>query len=309
MMKKICIFLIIAHSLFGQAPSFIGPKDLGIVDSNYIDEASGLVASHKNYGILWTHNDDTDEKRIFAINSEAKIVAIYYLKIDKWNDIEDIALSKDINDENYYIFIGDIGNNNGKKKIRRIIKLKEPKVSYNQNMIIDTISEFDIIEFEFPDNDYDSEAFFVDPLSNDIYIITKRLKNEKIFKIKYPQNFNKKNEIHFITNLPYGYEGFQGSGVTAADISFDGKEILIKTYSKVFYYRKNDNLSLDQVFKNDTQTVKYNFEPQGEAIAWEPNARGYYTLSELSPFNIPAHLYFYEKNKTSVKKKIKKKLK
>lgn len=131
MLKKIFIVLLYINTLFGQTPGFSQPIDLGIVDQKDINEASGLASSYQNYGILWTHNDNTNDKRLFAINTEAKIVAIYYIKTDKWYDVEDIAISKDLNDGNYYIYIGDIGDNKGERKIRRIIKLKEPKVNYN----------------------------------------------------------------------------------------------------------------------------------------------------------------------------------
>jgi len=124
--------------------------------------------------------------------------------------------------------------------------------------------------------------------------------------MKYPQSFTNKNNLQYITELPFGYEGFNGSGVTAADISSDGQEILIKNYSKVYYFKKHINQTLEQSLKNDTQTVNYIIEPQGEAITWETQARGYYTLSEVGPFNIPPHLYYYQRSGTSVKKKLKK---
>ena len=42
----------------------------------------------------------------------------------------------------------------------------------------------------------------------------------------------------------------------------------------------------------DPIIVPYIEEPQGEAVAWAPDARGYYTVSE-EPGGTPARLYFY----------------
>ena len=40
--------------------------------------------------------------------------------------------------------------------------------------------------------------------------------------------------------------------------------------------------------------IEYTPEVQGEAICWEPNKHGYFTVSE-EKFNNPASLFFYPK--------------
>ena len=44
------------------------------MESSEINEASGLIVSKKNDGILYTHNDSGDKGRIFAVTVEGKLV-------------------------------------------------------------------------------------------------------------------------------------------------------------------------------------------------------------------------------------------
>ncbi len=309
-LKKIALLSLVAlifisHTieLFSQSNNFEGPVDLGIVDDSIINEASGIAASRKNKNILWVHNDDSPEARVFAINTSAKIVAIYVLNIKNGRDWEDIAIGPGPEDNFDYIYFGDIGDNLKQFKTKDIYRFKEPYVSEDQKQKIDTIREYDKITFKFPDKIYDSEALMIDPQTKDLYVITKRLDNEKVYKIEYPQSVATTITADFVTELPFGYEGMNGSGVTAADISSEGTEILIKTYSKVYYFRRNSGETIKEALKKDSKSIHYQMEPQGEGISWHPASLGYYTISERSPFLIPAHLYYYKRVETSVKKK------
>ena len=171
-------------------------------------------------------------------------------------------------------------------------------------MIVDTIRVFDKIAFKLPSEMvYDMEALMLDPLTKDLYVISKRLQNERVFRIAYPQLLEKVNIAELICQLPYGYEGFEGSGVTGGDISADGQEILIRTYAKVYYYKRNRDESIKDALGKKPKRVRYEMEPQGEGICWHPELKGYYTISELSQFEVPPHLYFYEREKDKGKKK------
>ncbi|ROL58915.1 hypothetical protein D9V86_11345, partial [Bacteroidetes/Chlorobi group bacterium ChocPot_Mid] len=243
--KKIFIAVLILAGLITitqeartQSDKFKGPKNLGKVDYKIIDEASGMAASKKNKNVLWVHNDDSSEAKVYAINTSAKIVAIYVLNIKQGRDWEDIATGPGPEPDCDYIYLGDIGDNLRQYEIKYIYRFKEPKVSENQRLKIDTIKVFDKIAFTLPTKKvYDMETLMIDPLTKDLYVISKRLKNEEVYKIAYPQLLHKVNVAELICQVPYGYEGFEGSGVTGGDISADGLEILIKTYAKVYYYK------------------------------------------------------------------------
>jgi len=287
-----------------QSHKFKGPVDLGKVDAKIIDEASGLAASRKNRNVLWVHNDDSSEAKVFAINTKGKVIASYRLDIPHGRDWEDIAVGPGPEEGFDYIYLGDIGDNLKQYDLKYVYRFKEPEVKENQKLKIDTIKVFDKIAFKLPTKMiYDTEALMLDPKTKDMYVITKRLKKEQVYRIPFPQTISKTNVAEFICELPYGYEGFNGSGVTAGDISPDGSEILIKTYAKVYYYKREKGESIKDALSKKPIRIKYEMEPQGEGLSWQPQVLGYYTISEVSQFDIPPHLYYYRRVPEKDKKK------
>jgi hypothetical protein len=88
---------------------------------------------------------------------------------------------------------------------------------------------------------------------------------------------------------------FSFNGATSGDISPTGKEVLIRNYGKVFYWKKNGNETIEELLKTVPIQLPYTQEPQGEAIAWKLDESGYFTISEQLG-NTPATLFFYKRN-------------
>src|ERR1051325_6127651 len=113
------LLFVSTTAVFAQSglPTF-GPKvKQGVINTDQIIEASGLAASRKNTDVLWTHNDSGDTARIFAISTKAKLLGIYNLKASNVEaiDWEDIAIGPAPTPGEYYIYIGDIGDNGDKR--------------------------------------------------------------------------------------------------------------------------------------------------------------------------------------------------
>ena len=177
------------------------------------------------------------------------------------------------------IFIGDIGDNNLVQQEYSIYYFPEPSLS------VDTIKNATTIIFQYPDGSHDAEAFLVDPDTKNIYIITKRDNASKIYQISYPYKTGPTNTVSLVGSLPY-------TGVVSAAISPDGKEILVKTYFGINYYRRNAGQSILQSLQSVPKILPYKIEPQGEAICFNKNNTGYYTLSEKG-MSATVNLYFY----------------
>src|SRR5262245_38750851 len=82
---------------------------LGAVDKK-LEEASGLVGSVTNKGMLWTHNDSGNPADLFLIDDEGEIKMTCRLQDGDNRDWEDIALGTG-EDGKTYVYIGDIGDN------------------------------------------------------------------------------------------------------------------------------------------------------------------------------------------------------
>lgn len=297
LLKIFCFFL--PAVLIAQSPQFGSQINMGLVESPLINEASGLAASRKNTDVLWTHNDSGDKNRIFALNTNGKHLGIYQIGSYIARDWEDIAIGPGPENGEDCLYIGDIGDNGASHTLNYIYRILEPAIKSDQAATDTLISNNDVatIVFRYPDGPRNAEALMVDPVTKDIYIISKHETKAHVYLAPYPQLINKIFLLKHVATLNLSY-------VVAADISATGKEILIKTYMNIFYWQRNLSDTLWQVLTTTPDTLPYSMEPQGESVCWAGDEKGYYTLSE-EPFNLPAYLYFYPRlNSTRINKKL-----
>ncbi|HOE91991.1 MAG TPA: hypothetical protein PKZ69_03095 [Candidatus Cloacimonadota bacterium] len=276
MKKTILIIsvLLVLHTLFA-----IEYFELNFKEAN---EASGLIASRFNKNILYTHNDSGGKPIIYLLDYNGKKKGEWLLKGVKNRDWEEIAISTE-NGKNF-IFVGDIGDNRAQHEYCTIYKFAE--LRYDEKKPNQTIDSINTINYKYEDGARDAEAFFVDPITQDIIIITKREPQVGIYKISHPYSFAKINTAKKICSLPGNY-------VVAADISKDGSKILVKNYTNIWLYERSSNEELSITFKKKPIVLDYRFEMQGEAVCWDYANQGYFTLSESVDSNNPQILFHY----------------
>jgi hypothetical protein len=85
------------------------------------------------------------------------------------------------------------------------------------------------------------------------------------------------------------------SGVVGAAISSDRKEIIVKTYFGLTYYKVENSESIVTALSKTPITIPYIAEPQGEAVCFSNANHGYFTLSETGGA-AEVKLYFYRRN-------------
>lgn len=286
---RICLlFIAVTFSIPFKAqaqPEFGNRIDKGLIENHEITEASGIDASEKNINILWVHNDSGNPNRIFAISSSGKNLGTYVINGITNRDWEDIAVAPGPQDSEEYIYIGDIGDNDAKYDVKFIYRILEPSVDTLQSAVEDTLFGAETISFKFPDGPRDAETLMIDPLTKDIYIVSKREDSVRVYRAPYPQSTKDTITLEkaAVLNLSLAVSG---------DISSDGSEILIKNYTNIFYWKKTEEQNLREVFKNKPDTLPYTFnisEILGEAVSWSYNNNGYFTTNEGSQ----PHLYFY----------------
>jgi hypothetical protein len=264
-----------ASNLFSEG------KILGEVDKK-LEEASGLVASKKNPGYFWSHNDSGNPAEVFLINDKAEIVMTCTLAGIKNRDWEDIAIA--VESDTSYLYIGDIGDNEAKFPYKMIYRFAEPVLSANEI----SITDFDTLVFKLSDGLRDTEALMIDPLSNDVFVISKRENKIRVYQMNAPLIAGDTTTADFKTELPLAW-------IVAADISADGKEVLMKDYDYIYYWKRSAIESIPDLLKTEPTFLRYEREPQGEAIAWNRDASGFYTLSETAK-GIKGRLFYYKRN-------------
>lgn len=266
-------------------PDFGNQTDLGLIEHAPINEASGIAASRGNPDVLWTHNDSGDSPRVFAFNTQGEHLGVYSIVGVSIRDWEDMAVGPGPVDSQQYLYIGEIGDNSAQYDLKYIYRVPEPAVDPKQAPVNTTINGVERIAFRYPDGRRDAETLMVDPLTKDIYIISKREANVGVYRAPYPQSTTDPIILEHVATLSLNQ-------VVAGDISPSGFEILITTYTTVYCWRRTSEQNLWEVFTKKPETLPYSEEPQGEAICWKADSMGYYTISEERG-GTPAHLYLY----------------
>ena len=265
---------------------FTGPLALGELENPQIDEASGLAVSRSFPGHVWTHNDSGDHNRIFLVGDDGSDAATFRIRNTGNRDWEDMAIGPGPEEGTSYLYVADIGDNRAQYDIKTVYRFKEPVPGdVDQNVALQWIDGEDAIRFRYPDGMKDAETLMIDPFTKDLYIVTKREFPVTVYLARYPQPVDDIFELEKLGTLPF-------TGATAGDISADGLQITIKSKERVFNWTRESHETISQAFERKPAQLPYTPEVQGEAIAWNENSNGYYTLSEAKGGIIPI-LYFY----------------
>jgi len=252
------------------------------IDPGFIDEASGIADSKANAGYVWVEQDGGNPNDITLLSQDAVILKKVNIKSAINRDWEDLALSSGPAPGINYVYIADIGDNNKVYTQYSIYRFAEPLAS------IDTVTVYDEIRFQYPDGSHDAEAMIVNSASKDIYIITKQDAVSRIYKLTYPQNTGAINTAVYTGSLQF-------TGVTGAAISMAGDELLVKTYTTIYYWKRAGSETIEQALQKTPITLSYQQEPQGEAICFKNDNTGFYTLSERPSIVSAVNLNFYKR--------------
>lgn len=119
-----------------------------------IREASGIVQSRRFPGIFWAHNDSGNPPALFAVTRDGKLVREYTVAVPNV-DWEDIAI-----DDAGHLYLGEIGNNDGRLPLRAIYTIDEPDPAIAPVLALPVRgASF----YHFPrDGRFDAEGLFVE---------------------------------------------------------------------------------------------------------------------------------------------------
>lgn len=282
MIKKALLIIAVLGIIGIVALSARAPKEF-VLNTARIDEASGIVCSVLNEDILWTHNDSGGQPSVYAIDTKGNLIATLQLPGVRNRDWEDIAIHKEPKSKESFLYIGEIGDNAGKHPSIFIYKVPEPLFTNADTLF--TAKRVEKFEIKYEDGARDAEALFIDPANGDIYIISKREEQVGVYRVKAPDS-SKLNTAVKTATLPLSW-------VTAADISPDGKKLLVKTYTSIWQYKLKRSTDGSLILNAKPQTLPYRVEPQGEAVCFDGNGKSYYTLSEAGAEG-PQILYYYK---------------
>lgn len=282
--------------------TFLASIDLGDVENPGLSEASGLAASRVNPGYFWSHNDSGNPNVLFYFDDKGKGLRTFELVGTQNRDWEDMAIVGE-SDGSATVYVADFGDNNAAYADYTIYWFKEPVVNSGTSSKISTVN---FLKFKLPDGARDMECLLMDQKTKDIFIVSKRENNKRLYKIPASSVTPSASvQAEFVQELTFSTPIISDPRVIAVNyisggaVSADNSEILIKNYYEMNYWKRSSGESIPSALKRPPVKVTYaginsdgtGQEIQGEAVSFAADGSGYYTLGEGSA----ARLYFYKK--------------
>ncbi len=265
-------------------------KITGLLTDSRLDEISGAAASRIDPDLLWVVNDSGNPAELLAIDPRGSLRARVRVIGAENRDWEDLA-SYD-HGQGPYIAIADTGDNGGERGFVSLYLVAEPAGDGS----VDHVLVHKQLNFSYPDGAHDVESLVIDPHRPRAYVISKRTTPPALYSVDLralgPQTARLLTPI---PRLPVATQAERQIDAryaryrhqpTAMDISCDGRELWILTYSSVqrFVRRSGERWSR-ALTRQDPQTLALPIPllPQAEAIAFDAQCRYVTVLSEKIP--------------------------
>ena len=259
-MNKLCLlFLFLLVQGCAQKPWYGDLEYLGTFP-NSLSEVSG-IAKYEN--TVWVIEDNGNKDHIYQINNNAALVKDLKVKDAKNEDWEDLTMDAAGN-----LYVGDFGNNDNQRKDLVIYKLPNPEIEPGDKI------KSKKIKFSYPEQKrfppkkknklYDAEAFF--HWKNHLYIFTKDRSSPyqgKTLVYRVPDTegtyeAERIGEINLCNDRNH-------CSITGADISHDGKSVVLIGYGYVYLLREAD---LNNFSNASFETIHLKLETQIEAVCF-----------------------------------------
>jgi hypothetical protein len=220
------LFLLFSIVVVGQKKTIAKKPKI----EHYLIEFSGLVAL--NDSLFIAHNDGGNKPILYCLTSEKKILNQVYIKNAKNIDWEDITI-----DDSNRLYIGDIGNNENKRKDLCIYVVNASRILETDSLEAKKISFSYSDQKQFPPEEksvlhFDAEA--LDYYKGKLWIFTKS--HSKPFdgiSKAYSLTIDDTIQVAKLEQkLKFKARSFRKDAITAAD-SYGNKMFLL-SYSHIY---------------------------------------------------------------------------
>jgi hypothetical protein len=299
--------------------SYALPRKTGHIRSDALDEISGIAASRTVSDRFWVHNDSGEDKaRLFVIDSSGRHHVTYRLKGVDGVDTEDIAIGPCghplAERRKSCIYLADIGDNDHERDWAVIYRVEEPdalvgeissagqpaKGKFKKREVVRLSFRYPAVKsassalrrgMEHPN----AEAMVVLADAR-IVILTKRARGGSgVYRFRPdPTRTVVAEHIGNLNLQLVRNDDTTGSPATAADLTDDGRWLLVRTYLTIFVFYVGDKLlapaaeAMEGLANAPRTRVKEGFDLQGEAACWDRTAGLWHTSENLHPqVNVP----------------------
>tara|TARA_Y100000385_G_C13108988_1_gene650758 strand:+ start:80 stop:1057 length:978 start_codon:yes stop_codon:yes gene_type:complete len=187
---------------------------------SYAPESSGIVFSN---GYIFTINDSGNSSTIYKVNpSDGSL--LQSINVNNYDNID----WEDITDDSDYFYIGDFGNNKGKRTDLKVLKISKSQFIDNTASSLSVTAE--AIEFSYSEqtsfvssstHNFDCESFI--SKGDNLYLFTKNRGDNKTRAYKLSKE---PGQYSLITQTRYDVNGL----ITGADYNAQTNELVLIGY-------------------------------------------------------------------------------
>jgi hypothetical protein len=229
-----------------------------------LSESSGVAASRKYPGVLWSLNDSGNPAWLFATDTLGRDRGTFSVTDATNVDWEAISIARCGSRD--CLYIADTGDNHERRPSVRLYRVVEPVPSAGGSDIRPT-APAQRLEIRYPDGAADVEAIFVDPAGNS-YLITKG-GGQGVGLYRIPAAAWKAGQASAqpLGSLPIQTRWLGGMLVTDAALAPDGERVAVRTYRSIFLFRRSADGRLTPE-RGQLACSLGELEMQGEGVAW-----------------------------------------
>lgn len=250
-----------------------GPPVLrGQISDEAVAESSGLVASRRHPGRLWTHNDSDTPPVLYCVEPDGGSCGAWDVTGAGNVDWEDVAAGPGPVPGEHYLYVGDIGDNARSREEVVVYRVVEPAVAGGApGGTTDTAAA---IPLRYEDGPHDAESLLVHPVTGAIYVIVKDLAATGVYRAP-PEG----GTLTRVGVLGLGLFGL----ATGADVSPDGRRVAVCTPVGGFELTLERGADFDTIWDRTPVPVALPGRAQGEAIAYRLDGDALFVTSEGYP--------------------------
>jgi len=214
------------------------------------------VEQTTNSSLLWVIEDAGNKNEVYGLNEQGAQEVAIEITGAKNKDWEELTSDNEGN-----LYIGDIGNNNHKREVFTIYKIKNPA----KNTTTLTAEE---IKFRMPTGvkSKDFEAFFL--YEQQFYLFSKE--NGKAVLLSVPNSVG----THTARLITHFKLAGNNTKITSADISDDGKTVVLLNHDNLW---KLDQFTGDNFFTGQITALPFMHSSQKEGICFKSDSSVYIT--------------------------------
>jgi len=245
-----------------------------------LTEASALVASHHRPGVYWTLNDTRHDSLLFAVDQQGRSLGRFRVNGAANEDWEALQFGPGPDGKDA-LYVGDTGDNKGKRQQMAIYRVPEPEPADALGEIASTAAA-EVFRFVYPGSPRNTEAMLVHPTTGEILLVTKEPSGQSVvFRMPTPLDSGTTVTLEQVGAITVsGGAGEQAKLVTDGTVAPDGQHVTIRTYTSALEFEIPVGAPLASIGGQPPRVIPLDDGKKGEGLTYRLDGNALISIGE-----------------------------